>query len=195
MNLRLLQRTTTLPLATLLAAGTLLAAPPPPDSKTAMTESAARAFERQASELLQETQTLAAKLHRDADTLESLARANQVGWEAHAFYRGQAREPITTMAVKLARLNDIRYGAASWQQQAIDRLYPVALELANRTEAAIVHLNENQNFLFDSDYKDHLATITDHAEQIKTSARDFLKLYETRKELLRLEQKLEATAS
>jgi hypothetical protein len=95
----------------------------------------------------------------------------------------------------LGQLRDIRHGASPWQQRAIERIYPVALELANRTEAAIGHLNENKSRLFDPDYQNHLATIAERAEEMKTSVADFLELGETQEKLGELQEKLERTAS
>jgi hypothetical protein len=197
MNLSFLRRISTLPLATLIAAGTLLAAPPAPVPAAAMTDAARSALQRKASESLQETRALAAKLHRDADVLESLARSNQVSWQTHAIYLDLVKDHVNNMGEHLMWLRTMRHGVSPWQQQAIDRIYPVAVDLAGRTGAAISHLSQNRDRskLYNPDYRDHLATITDRAEEVKTSVADFLKLGETQEDLARLQQKVEAAAS
>lgn len=195
MTMKILRRITYLPVATLLVAGMLSAAPPAGQPTTVVAEAAGWDFQNEASESLREIRSLAVKLDRDAETLESLARGNQAGWESHANYLNLAKEHINGMGKLLGRLRDIQHVASPWQQRAIERIYPVALELANRTEAAIGHLNENRSRLFDSDYRNHLATIAERAEEMKTSVADFLELGETQEKLTQLQEKLESTAS
>jgi len=194
-NMKVLRSITYLPMAALLAAGTLFASAPADEPTPVMAETAGWDFQKEASDLLRETRSLAVRLHRDADTLESLARSNQVSWQTHANYLTLAKEHINSMGKQLERLRDIQHVASPWQQQAIDRIYPVALELANRTEAAIGHLNENRSWLFNPDYGSHLATIAERAEEMKTSVADFLELGETQEELARLQRKLESGTS
>jgi hypothetical protein len=195
MNMKVLRRITYLPLAAMLVAGTLFASPPPKQPTTVIAGAAGWTIQNEASELLREIRSLTVKLDRDAGTLESLARGNQVSWQSHANYLNLAKEHINSMGELLGQLRDIRHGASPWQQRAIERIYPVALELANRTEAAIGHLNENKSRLFDPDYQNHLATIAERAEEMKTSVADFLELGETQEKLGELQEKLERTAS
>ena len=197
MNLSSLRRISYLPLAMLLVAGTLSAAPPASESATVFTDAALSALERQASESLQKTRDLAVRLQRDAEVLDSIARAGQLGWESHAVYLNQAKEHVNNMGEHLNWLRDMRHGVAHWQRQAIDRLFPAALDLANSTQAALIYLGENRDRarLRDRDYRGHVSTIADRAGEVKTTAGDFLKLAETQNELSRLELKLEASAS
>jgi len=194
MNMKLFRNISCFPVVALLVAGTLFASPPDGEATTVMTE-AAWDFPKEASELLRETRSLAVKLHRDADTLDSLSRSNQASWENHAHYLNLVKEHINSIGKLLARLQDVQHVASPWQQRAIDRIYPLALELANRTEAAIGHLNENRGRLFDSDYQNHLATIADRAGELKASVADFLEFGQTQEKLGRLQEKLEATGS
>lgn len=195
MNMKLFRKISYLPVATLLVAGTLLASPPAGEATTVMTEAASWDFQEEATGLLKETRSLAVNLHLDADKLKSLARSNQASWQTHANYLNLAKDHINSMGESLGRLRDIQHVASPWQQQAIDRIYPVALELASRTEAAIVHLNDNRNWLFHPDYQDHLATITERAGEVKASVADFLELGETQERLVQLQEKVESAAS
>lgn len=194
MHRKFLPRITHLPAAALLVTGTLLAAPHPSDASAIKTEASARISQTEAWELLEQTRHLAAKLHRDAGTLEALASSNQVGWQTHAHYLSRAREHINSMGELLARLREIHPAALPWQRQAIERCYPAAVELASRTEAAILHLHDNRNRLRDPQYRNHLGAIAERAGEMKGSVTDFLELGETHEELARLQEKLEATA-
>ena len=82
-----------------------------------------------------------------------------------------------------------------WQQQAIDRIVPVAVEVASRTQAAIEHLNENQSYLFAPTYTDHLSTIAEQAGTLNDSANSFAEYGKAQDKLDQLRDKLEIRAS
>jgi len=194
-NLKLMRKIKYMPAASVLVAGTLLASSPANQQTTDLAGAAGSEFRKEASELLRDTRSLAVRLHHDADTLKSLARSSQGSWQTHANHLRLAQEHINSMGKLLGQLRDIQPQVSPWQKQAVDTIYPVALELASRTKAAIVHLNENRNRLFDPDYQDHLATIAEQAGEMKMSVADFLELGETQEKLARLQEKLEATGS
>lgn len=197
MNLSLLRRISYLTLATMIAAGTLLAVSPAPEPANTMTDAARSALQRQASESLEKTKALAILLHRDAEVLESLARSNQVSWQSHATYLNQAKEHVNNMGEHLNWLNVMRHGVSPWQRQAIERIYPVAVDLAQQTNAALKFLGENRSRerLFDPDYRDHVYTLADRADEVKTALMDHLELGETQEKLSQLQQRLEAPVS
>lgn len=185
------RRLASLPIVTLFLAGSLLASPSINPSSTPAVESHAWDFQGEASALLKEVQSLAGKLDRDASTLQALTRTNQVSWQSHADYLSRIREHINPMGDRLERLQGIKHVTAAWQQQAINRIVPVAVVLATRTQAAIEHLNENRGQLFAPTYADHLAVISDCAGEIKESVDNFLELAETQQKLERLQQRIE----
>jgi cell division septum initiation protein DivIVA len=74
---------------------------------------------REVSKLLEDIKVQAADLQRDSDELKD--RINKIG-------------------ETIQKLQNMR-SASPWQQEAIDRIIPVAQKLASNTTAAIEHLN------------------------------------------------------
>ena len=87
--------------------------------------------------LLKDIQGVAGKLNRDAEKLGSLARSSSLGWQIHAHHLNNARDHINKAGSLLRELQSTHGGIAPWQQQAIDRITPIAAETAAHTEAAI----------------------------------------------------------
>ena len=134
------------------------------------------------------------KLRLDAEKLESFPRS-KLSWESHANQLSLVREHVNQIGDRLKRIQEIRHVTSPWQQQAIDRIVPVAAELASRTQAAIEHLNENKSYLFAPTYTDHLSTIAQQAGELKDSVNTFVEYGNTRQKLEQLQQKLEIAQS
>jgi hypothetical protein len=188
MQTRRLLKVISLPIAIIMAAGSLTAAP------TVQSAGADWNFPGEASELLREIQSTANRLTRDAATLESYGRAG-VNWESHSSQLAVAREHINAIGERVQRLRAIHRVAAPWQQQAIDSIVPVAINLASRTEAAILYLEENRDHLWAPVYTGHLKRISDHADQMKESVDLHLELASTQEKLVELRGKLAAMPS
>lgn len=182
-------------LGALLLAGSLAASPLPRLAGETVTTSYGWNFQKEASGLLAETRGLTNKLYRDADTLAVLARGNQVSWQTHANYLNSVRSHINELGKRLERLQAIKHVVAPWQQQAIDRMVPVAVELATRTQSAITHLNENQRFYFAESYQQHLDAISDRAVELKETISGFVDFGQTQQKMERLQQQMEIASS
>ena len=153
-------------------------------------EPASGSMAERASTLLVKIQREAALLWRHADTLESLARNTQIGWQSHAYHLDQVKEHINAVGRHTAELQVIRHGVLPWQQQAINEVTSHAAELAASTEVAISHLRENRNRLFVPEYRAQLATIADHSEEMKQTVDKFLDYEKAQRTLQRLEDEL-----
>src|SRR2546425_3349331 len=175
-------------IAALLLTGSVFAAAPASQSSAITTEAPAWDFQKEASDALREVQVLSGKLRLDAEKLESFPRS-KLSWESHANQLNLVRGHINQIGERLERLQQIRHTTSPWQQQAIDRIVPVAVELATGTEAAIGHLNENRGHLFAPAYADDLSTISDRADEMKESVNTFLKIAETEQKLDGLQTK------
>jgi hypothetical protein len=92
---------------------------------------------------------------------------------------------------RIAELQHIRHFVLPWQQQAITEVTSHATQLAASVRAAIVHLRENQNRLFVSEYRDHLKTIANHSGEMKQTVNKFLDYEKTPKEVQWLQDDLE----
>ena len=98
---------------------------------------------------------------------------------------------INAVGERLAELQQIRYTVLPWQQQAITEVTSHAAQVAASTQAAIVHLGENQNRLFVSEYRDHLTTIADRSGDMKQTVDKFLEFEKAQQKFQELQNKLE----
>lgn len=152
-------------------------------------------FTAEASNLLEQVRSSAFKLDRQAETLETFGRNNQISRESHGNQLNQIREQINTLGGHLARLQEIKHVTAPWQRMAIERVQPAAVQLAVRTEAAIQHLNENGTYLFAPAYQDHLVAIRDQSAVVKNHVDTALAYADAQQRLNQLQDKLELNAS
>jgi len=173
-----------------------------PEAQAEAVESQAESAEFQAGEfanasaqveaiqLLTEVKSLANKLTYDAELLKSYAQNHGLSWQSHAAQLNLIREHVNAMGEHLDRLQQIQPSAAAWQQQAIDRIHPVALELADHIESAIQHVNEYQGYLFSPDYKAHVTSAHDLALELTDHVSSFLAYADAQQQVNRLEEKL-----
>jgi hypothetical protein len=182
-------------LATLFLTSDISAAPPAnPITSSASTGVDAQANIRSA-ELLKDLQIVSSQLNRNAETLGTFATRPHLSWQSHAACLTDVRDQINEAGEVLKELQDMRHSVEPWQQRAIDRIHPVALQLADHTEAAILHLNEFQGRRFAPEYKERLTSIADHASDMKNAVDNYVEYGETQKKLEGLEDKLESASS
>ena len=191
----LMRATTTLPLTMLFLAGTLFASSPAERTMPGAARTAGHDFQSEATDLLREAHFVAAMLDYDAEVLETFTRSPQMSWKSHAEYLNQVRDHINRAGEILARLRQIQHVTAPWQQGAIDRAHPAALAAANQIESAILHVNENKGWLFHPEYTGNLASIAEHADDLKDTLRNFVELGERQEKLRNIELRLEQPAS
>lgn len=143
---------------------------------------------------LKELRSLTSRLNNDAGQLNTLVLAH-LHWETHASQLNQIKDHVNRIGDRLEMLRGMRPFAAPWQQEAVDDIMPVALELAERTSAAITHLNQNHQYLWAPQYVDHLRTIADRSDQMQGLLDNHLKLIEARDKIQTLQEKLAEHAS
>jgi len=162
--------------------------PPPgaPEEKRSGTYLSARA-----STLLAEIQDEAAGLIPHAENLQTYSRAPGHSWQSHAANLRGVKDRINAIGERISELQRIRAYAAPWQRQAISEVTSHAAQVAASTQAAIVHLRENQDRLFIQEYRDHLKTIGDRSRDMKQTVDKFLDYEETQLKLQRLQSELE----
>jgi hypothetical protein len=144
-----------------------------------------------ASTLLAEIQEQGAGLTLHAETLGTFAWNPQFSWQSHAFYLDGVKGHINAVGERITELQQIRHAALPWQQQAIDEVTAHAAQVAASTQAAIVHLGENQNRLFVPEYRDHLTTIASSSGDMKETVDKFLDYERTQQKFQRLQNELE----
>src|SRR4029077_18856822 len=136
-----------------------------------------------ASTLLAQIKAEAAGLRRNAETLGTFASNFQYSWQSHANYLDRVKGHINAVGERTAELQRIRHAVLPWQQQAITGVTSHAAQVAANTEAAILHLRENQNYLFAPEYIDHLTAIADRSEDMKQTVDKFLDYGKTQQKL------------
>ena len=200
MKSRIITKLVCLGLAGVMAAGSLFAVPRTvePCASTNQTASPNQAedwdFRAEASMLLQEVQSTAALLSREAATLHSFARGG-LSWETHVSQVTVVKDHINAIGQRLDRLQAIRHVAAPWQRQAIDSIVPAAASVAAHTEAAIQHLNERGQPLWAPAYTNHLEAISERSNFVKESVDLHLKIAGTQEKLEQLRDRASTLGS
>jgi hypothetical protein len=164
----------------------VIAAPQVPEKSYMSTHLSGRA-----SILLFEIQKETAALRSHAEVLGTYSRNPQRHWRSHAFYLDRVKSHINAVGERTAELQQISYAVLPWQRRAISEVTSHAAQVAASTQAAIVHLRENRNHLFVSEYRDHLTTIADRSEDMKQTVDKYLDYEETQQKLLQLRNELE----
>ena len=144
----------------------------------------------QVTQLLEDIEAQAADLQRDSDELESFTHS-QVSWESHATELEAIKEHINKIGQTIQKLQSMRSSASPWQQEAVDRIIPVAQKLASNTTAAIERLNRNRTHLQDPQYQEYLKSNAEAAKELSSIVKDFVDYGKTRNALERLEKRLE----
>ena len=165
----------------LLTTGSLFASSPAPSPESP------GYFSQRASTLLAEIQKETADLGMNAETLGSFAWNPQYSWQSHAFYLERVKGHINAVGERVAELQQISDSVLPWQQKAISEVTSHAAQVAASTQAAIVHLHENQNRLFISEYRDHLTTIADSSGDMKQTVDKFLDYEKTQEKVQQLQ--------
>jgi hypothetical protein len=145
---------------------------------------------REVTQLLEDIRAQAADLQRDSDELESFSHS-QMSWESHAAELEVVKEHINKIGQTIQKLQSMRGSASPWQQEAIDRIIPVAQKLASNTTAAIEHLNRNRTHLQDPEYQQYLRSNAEAASELYNMVKEFVDYGRTRNSLERLEKRLE----
>jgi hypothetical protein len=182
MRLNLKRAIVTLAAVVLLGGGSAFASPSPSSDSY---------WSGRASTLLTEIQKETAQLRRHADTLGGFARNPQYSWQSHASYLERVKGHINAVGERIVELQRIRHAVLPWQQQAITQVTSDAAPVAASTQAAILHLQENRNYLFAPEYLDHLTTIADRSEDMKQTVDKYLDYGKTQQKLQRLQTALE----
>jgi hypothetical protein len=144
-----------------------------------------------ASTLLTEirSETAAMKLH--TETLSTFAWKPQISWRSHANYLDRVKGHINNVGERIAELQRISDFVQPWQQKAIDQVTAHAVQVASRTQAAIVYLKGNQGRLFVPEYRDHLTTVAARSDDMKETLDKYLDYEKAQDAFQRLQNELE----
>jgi len=148
---------------------------------------------KEVSDLLSEAKTEALQLKDDASTMESFTLSN-MNWQSHSAKAQEIKEHVNNLGKTVAKLNQARGSASSWQQTAIDRVNPILRELAANVQATIEHLNKDRTHpLQTTEHKDYLKANAELSTRIATLVSDFVDYGETKAKFEQLSQRLEVS--
>jgi hypothetical protein len=144
----------------------------------------------QMTHLLTQARSQSAQLATEATNMESYTRSASA-WEGHATQLERIKTHINDMGKTLQQMSDLRDQSSPWQQQAVDRVVPLAKELASSLETTIQHLNEHKAHLQLPPYRDYLKANAEMATHISDLIRDYVAYGRSKAQYEQLGQKLE----
>jgi hypothetical protein len=142
----------------------------------------------QVSKLLQDAKTSSAQLMRDTSQMETYSRS-KVTWQSHASQIDRVKEHINNTGKILADLHSARDGAEPWQQDAIDKITPLAQILASNTTNIINRLNDDKT-TWSPEFQGYLKSNADVASDLSKLISDYLDYESAASKTQGLSQKL-----
>lgn len=143
------------------------------------------------SELLRQAKTQAVQLSDDADVMQSLSTGTRVSWQSHSEQISMIKEHTNKLGKVLQEMRDKQSLASPWQKEAMDRIIPLASELASNIETTIEHLNKNQDRLHTMQYRDYLKANYEVSASLSELIGDFVAYGNNKARYERLGSKLE----
>jgi septal ring factor EnvC (AmiA/AmiB activator) len=151
---------------------------------------AAQEDNKEVSKLLEDIKMQASDLRHDSDQLEGFTES-YASWEIHAVELERMKDRINAIGKTISKLQELRSSASPWQQEAIDRIIPVAQKLASNTAAAIEHLNKEPLKVHSPPYQQYVRSNAEVAANRAALVKDFVEYGKTRTTLEAYERKLE----
>lgn len=143
--------------------------------------------------LFSEANAEAHELELDADRMETF-RLSNLSSQSQGSKLNEIREHVNRCGRTLAKLEDARDTASSWQQKAIDEITSLLKELAGNTTAAIELFNDNKynRHANAAEYKAYLVANYDVAKGLAALITDYVDYGKHKAEFERLGNKLTA---
>jgi len=145
------------------------------------------------SELLTQAKAQSIQLRKDAELMHSFSLSD-LSWQSHAAQIDLIKTHINKLGRILKQMGERREFASPWQQQAIDRITPLAAELASDVEKTIEHINNNQNRLHTPQYRDYLASNSEVADSLSALISDYVSYGKNRARYEKLGTELEVSS-
>jgi hypothetical protein len=142
------------------------------------------------TKLLSEANSHVKQLKLDAEEMVTFTRS-QMDWRTHASQLDEIKRHANDLGAVLQKMNDARSDAAPWQQDAIDRIIPVARELASSIEATIDHVGKNQNRVNLPTYQDYVKANYELAKEAAAVVSDYVQYGESKEKFQSLGKNLE----
>ena len=144
------------------------------------------------AELLTQAKSHALQLRDDAQLMHQFSLM-KVSWESHAEQIMTIKGHANNLGKVLKQMADRQESASPWQQSAIERITPLAQEMATNIETTIEHLNNNQSRLHMPQYKEYLSANSEVASSLSELISDYVAYGNNKAKYDRLGSKLEMT--
>ena len=142
------------------------------------------------TELLMKAKAHALQLRDDADLMHKFSLMS-LSWESHASQITTIKDHVNNLGKVLEQMNDRHKLSSPWQQAAIDRVTPLARELASNIETTIDHINKNQNRLHTPQYKEYLTANFEVSSSLSELISDYVEYGKYKANYEKLEERLE----
>lgn len=142
------------------------------------------------SNLLAQAKTRAIQLRNDADLMHKFALSN-LAWESHAAQISTIKDHVNNLGKTLQELSNARHVGSPWQQDAIDRITPLAREMASNIESTIKYINNNQSRVHMPEFRDLLSANYDVSSQLAELIGDYVAYGKSKAKYERLGASLE----
>ncbi|HUY96000.1 MAG TPA: hypothetical protein VMU71_11900 [Terracidiphilus sp.] len=145
-------------------------------------------------QLLTQVKEHAVLAENDAQVLESYSRS-AVSWHSHAVRINMMKSHVNNLIGDFNKAKELRSLGSPWQQEAIDNVEPLLKSMADHLNAAIDHLNQNQNRVKMAPWQDYVRANSELASRTASLIRDYLDYGEAANKMDDLEKKLEIPES
>ena len=142
------------------------------------------------AELLTQAKSHALQLRDDAHLMHQFSLMN-LSWESHAEQIATIKDHVNNLGKVLKQMSDRQEFASPWQQSAIERITPLAQEMASNIETTIEHLNNNKSRLHMPQYKEYLSANSEVASSLSELISDYVTYGKSKSNYDQLRKKLE----
>jgi len=129
---------------------------------------------------LSEIQAMATAAVTDADELKTFIGDTRFSPESHLHRLMALKDEVNKMGREIRALEAERDSLPSWEQQAIDKILPLAQETAANTQDAIHFFNGNRDHLWAPEYRNDADHMLQDSEKIAKMLKDYLKYDRTK---------------
>lgn len=139
--------------------------------------------------LLNQIQDHASAISKEVGPLDLQTRYGEVDWWTQSSTLNEVRDNVNVIGKDLNRLVELRTQLEPWEQREIDRIAPLAVEIADATKDGIRTFNRNQDHTWNTQLPADLTTLSNKADELSKSVNESLESAKLNKEIERLEQK------
>jgi hypothetical protein len=147
---------------------------------------------QQAAEVFKDFEYKAADAADQIADLDANTRSPQIGWEAYATRLQTLKDDVNDMGRIVARLDSMRAYLTAADRQILDRATPVLKELADDTNATVLHFNRDRQNFWTPTYHKYISSMMTEADQLSNSLNHALELDKVHAREQHLEKAIES---